>query len=443
MEFREKAKNIFIDAYNAAIHEASPDVAIRKNMYLENGKLGLGQDEIFLNEIDHVYVIGFGKAATMMASVVEDILGDLIYKGVVVTKYNHSVPLKKINAFEANHPVPDQAGVDATQKIINLLKKTKENDLVISLISGGGSALLVHPRQGITLEDKQKVTQLMLKNGVPIEKMNVVRKHLSAVKGGQLARLALPARVYSFIISDVIGDKLESIASGATTPDPSSFLEAEEIFKDYSIWEDLSPEFKDWFQEQILNPEAETPKPGDPNFSKVKNMIIANNQGALQAVKHLAKKNGYAPIILSSSVEGEAKEIARFYGAIAKEIRFSNQPISPPACIIAGGETTVNVTGTGKGGRNTEMVLAILNDLRDLGNTAFCSVGTDGNDGPTDAAGSFGFSDSLLRSESLRLNSKEFLKNNDSYSFFKQLGDLYCPGASGTNVIDIQILLVD
>jgi glycerate 2-kinase len=443
VDFKDRAKKFFINAYETAIHEASPDVAIRTNLKLENNKLGIGQEWISLKEIDHIYVIGFGKAAATMATVVEDILVDLIVEGVVVTKYDHSVPLKKIKVYEANHPVPDEAGVKATHEIINLLNKTSEKDLVISLISGGGSALLVHPRPGITLEDKQKVTRLMLKNGVPIEKMNVVRKHLSAVKGGQLAQLALPAPIYSFIISDVIGDKLEAIASGATTPDPSSFLEAEEILKDYSIWEEFSTEFKNWFQQQVSSPEAETPKPGDPNFSKVKNMIIANNQGALQAVKSLAEKNGYTPIILSSRVEGEAKEIARFYGAIAKEIRLSNQPLKPPACIIAGGETTVNVIGTGKGGRNTEMVLAVLNDLFGLGDTAFFSVGTDGTDGPTDAAGAFGFSDSLIRAENLQLNSKEYLKNNDSYSFFKKMGDIFCPGASGTNVIDVQILLVD
>ena len=254
--------------------------------------------------------------------------------------------------------------------------------------------------------------------------------------------MALPGRVYSSIISDVIGDKLESIASGATAPDTSSFFQAEEILQDYSIWEELSPEFRNWFQVESKNPDAETPKPGNPLFQKIKNIVVANNQKAISAIKNLAIEKGYNPLVLSSSVQGEAKEIARFYGAIAKEIRLSKQPVSPPACVIAGGETTVNVLGQGKGGRNTEMVLALLNDLENLGDVAFLSAGTDGTDGPTDAAGAFGFSDSSLRAKSLGLEIKEYLKNNDSYSFFAKLEDLFSPGPSGTNVIDIQILLV-
>jgi len=442
MDFRTRAKDFFTNAYYTAIKEASPEISIKKNLYFDGKQIGLGDEWISLQEINRIWVIGFGKASAAMAAVVEDIIGDSIHEGIVVTKYHHAVPLKKIKVFEASHPIPDEAGVDATNQIINLLKKTTEKDLVIMLISGGGSALLVHPREGITLQDKQKITDLLLRKGVPIEKMNIIRKHLSSVKGGQLARLALPARIFSFIISDVVGDKLESIASGATTTDPSSFQQAEEIFKDYSIWEELSSDFRMWFLKQMDDANAETPKPSDPKFDNVKNMIIANNQKALTAVKNFAIEHRYKPIILSSRVQGEAKEIARFYGAITKEIRLNSQPLSPPACVIAGGETTVNIMGNGKGGRNTEMVLASLVDLQNLGDAAFFSFGTDGNDGPTDAAGAFGFSDSLDRAQSINVHQKEYLKNNDSYTFFQKLDDLFCPGASGTNVIDIQVLLV-
>lgn len=442
MDFQKQTKSFFIDAYKTAINEASPAESIKKNMRLNEKMISLGSDQLLLSEIDKIWIVGFGKASAAMAVVVEEILGDLIHEGIVITKYGHSVPLKKIKLFEAAHPIPDEQGVKATSEMISLLEKTSANDLVIALISGGGSALMVHPRQGITLDDKQKIADFLLRKGVPIEKMNTVRKHLSSVKGGQLARLALPARVVSFIISDVIGDKLESIASGATAPDPSSFIEAERILHDFSIWNKLTPNFQNWFREESKNPDAETPKPGNQLFEKVKNIIVANNQKALETVKNLAQEFGYNPLVLSCSVQGEAKEIARFYGAIAKEIRQNNQPVSLPACVIAGGETTVNVLGTGKGGRNTEMVLAILNDLQNLGDVAFFSVGTDGNDGPTDAAGAFAFSDSRVRAERSGLDCTEYLKNNDSYSFFAKLDDLFCPGPSGTNVNDIQILLV-
>ena len=442
MDFRTEAKKFFTDAYYVAIEEASPEVSLKMNLRVKGDKIQLGSEWLSLHDIGKIWVIGFGKASAAMAEVTENILGDLIHDGVVVTKYEHAVPLKKIKIFEAAHPVPDENGVRATRQIIELLEKTGGKDLVIALISGGGSALMVHTRAGISLKDKQDITNLLLRKGVPIEKMNVVRKHLSAVKGGRLARLALPARVVSFIISDVIGDKPASIASGATTPDPSDFAGAEEILKDYKIWPELSPALRQWFLNQRKNPAAETPKPGDPLFSKVKNIIVANNQKALLAVKELAHRNGWEPLVLSSSVQGEAGEIARFYGAIAREIRLSGQPLPPPACIIAGGETTVTVTGDGKGGRNTEMVLAVLKDLAGLGDAAFFSVGTDGTDGPTDAAGAFGFSDSLNRAASLGLQWKGFLKNNDSYSFFKKIDDLFSPGASGTNVIDIQVLLI-
>ena len=442
MDFRSEAKEFFMDAYYRAVEEASPEISIKKYLHFDGEKIVFGEDGILLKDIDRIWVVGFGKASATMASVVEEIFGDIIHEGIVVTKYQHAIPLSSIQVFEASHPIPDLAGVQATNRIIKMLNKTSTNDLVVMLISGGGSALLVSPRPGIKLEDKQAITSLLLRKGVPIEKMNIIRKHLSAVKGGQLACLAFPARIFSLIISDVIDDKLEAIASGATTPDPSSFQDAKAIFDDYDIWGELSDDFKTWFMGQMSTAMAETPKPGDPQFRKVTNMIIANNQKALVAVQRLAVERGFTPLILSSSVQGEAKEIARFYGAIAKEIRSRSQPVSPPACIIAGGETVVNVFGTGKGGRNTEMVLASLVDLEHQGDVAFFSVGTDGTDGPTDAAGAFGFSDSLQRGNLLGLHQKEFLKNNDSYTYFDKLQDLFSPGASGTNVIDLQILLV-
>jgi hydroxypyruvate reductase len=439
---REILRKNLTEIFSGALQAVLPDKAVKRHLSLEGSVLRIGSHEVGLDHVRRILVVGFGKASAAMAREVENILGERIDAGVVVTKYGHGLPLKRIRVMEAGHPVPDENGVRATREILDLVDSAARDDVLLCLISGGGSALMVQPREGLTLADKQQVTQLMLRGGVPIEEMNIVRKHMSAVKGGQLARLAMPARVFSLIISDVIGDLLESIASGPTAPDPSSFADAVDVLQRYEIWNELPETVRQWFEKAAGEPKAETPKPGDPLFDRVENLIIASNRSALQEAEQLAAKKGFNTLVLSSSVKGEAREIAHFFGAIAREIRQTGQPLPTPACVLAGGETTVTVRGDGKGGRNTEMALAILEDLQGLGKAAFLSAGTDGTDGPTDAAGAFAFPDSLERGRQKGLEWRHFLRNNDSYSYFDRLGDLLRTGPTGTNVMDLQILLV-
>jgi glycerate-2-kinase len=377
-----------------------------------------------------------------MAQVVEEILGDRITDGLVVTKYEHGLPLRRIRQVEAGHPIPDAAGVGAVRKMRELLEGLDEKDIVICLISGGGSALWPAPAEGITLEQKQEVTAVLLRAGATILELNAVRKHLSAIKGGQLAAWAAPARVFSLIMSDVIGDPLDFIASGPTAPDTTSFSEALSIVQKYRVGVPAS--VTERLQAGADGRIPDTPKPGDPLFRNVENLIIANNRLLVDAAAAKATALGFGTLILGTEVQGESRDVAGFFAAIAREIDSTGNPVAAPACVLAAGETTVTVRGKGLGGRNQEMALAwaLALGTRPIRRPCcFASVATDGSDGPTEAAGGIVDPSTIQRAVDLGLVPQRYLVDNDSLSFLKATGDLIVTGPTQTNLMDLQILL--
>jgi len=395
-----------------------------------------------LLEYKNIYVIGAGKASAAMAQAVEEVLGERIKAGEINVKYNHALPLDIITLNEAGHPVPDEAGFKGTQRIIKILEKTGEKDLVLCLISGGGSALLPYPAEGITLDEKRQLTQILLESGATIHEMNVLRKHVSCVKGGKLARLAYPATLVTVILSDVIGDDLDSIASGPTVPDRSTYADCLRILHKYSVRNNIPEAVLDHFEKGARGLIEETPKADDPAFEKTQNVIVASNSLAVQAAESKADELGYNSLILSSYIEGETRDVALVHAAIAKEILKTGEPVSKPACVISGGETTVTIRGKGKGGRNQEFVLAAAIAIDGLENVVILSGGTDGTDGPTDAAGALADGRTVSRAANQGLDAQEYLRNNDSYSFFNPLGELLKTGPTFTNVMDLQLVIV-
>ena len=435
-ELRSSARQI----WEAALDAANPATCIHKNLKIHNNVLSVGDRELRID--GKLIVIGAGKAASRMAQVVEEMLGTRITGGLVVTKYEHALPLQRIRQVEAGHPIPDEAGVGAVREMLELLKGLRAEDIVLCLLSGGGSALWPAPAEGITLAQKQEVTSLLLRAGATILELNAVRKHLSSIKGGQLAARAAPARLVSLIMSDVIGDPLDFIASGPTAPDTTSFPEALAIIQKYAVAVPAA------VTERLLagarGQIPDTPKVGDPLFRNVDNLIIANNRLLVDAAARKASALGFKTVILGTEVEGEAKDVAGFFAAIAKEIGRSGNPVSPPACVLAAGETTVTVRGRGLGGRNQEMALAWAIAMASRATAipcCFASVATDGSDGPTDAAG--GLVDPLTsrRAVDLGLVPSRYLMDNDSRNFLKATGDLIVTGPTQTNLMDLQILL--
>lgn len=378
-------------------------------------------------------VVGAGKAAAAMARAVEQAWdGDL--EGLVVTRYGHSVPTEQIEVVEASHPVPDQAGVEASRRILDTVSGLTEDDLVLCLISGGGSALLSLPADGITLEDKQAVTNELLRCGATITEMNCVRKHLSAIKGGRLAMACHPARVVSLVISDVPGDDLSSIASGATVVDPSSYDDALAVIEKYDM--DVPQSVRDLL---TAKPD-ETPKPGDARLDKVETILIATPQMSLEAAAQVAEAAGFTPMILSDRIEGESRDVAAVHAAIAQQVLAHGQPLKTPAVILSGGETTVTIRGKGgRGGRNTEFLLALAIWLDGQERVHAIACDTDGIDGSEDNAGAVIGPDTLQRGP----DAKAYLANNDAYSYFDKLGDLVVPGPTLTNVNDFRAIVIE
>jgi hydroxypyruvate reductase len=360
----------------------------------------------------------------------------------VVTKYNHAVPLDKIQVIQAGHPVPDEAGYNGAQKIVRFLEQMGEKDLVFFLISGGGSALFPYPYEGLTLEDKQEVTKVLLDVGANIHEINCLRKHLSQVKGGRLAKCANPATLISLVLSDVIGDDLDSIASGPTVPDHTTFEDCLKILDKYQIIQRIPPAAAELLQKGAGGEIQETPKPGDPVFERTQNLIIGSNILAVEAAEKAAKKMGYNTLILSTFIEGETRDVARVHAAIAREIRSTGNPINRPACVLSGGETTVTIRGQGKGGRNQEFVLAAAMEIEGLTDVVVLSAGTDGTDGPTDAAGAVAEGATVARARESGMDPGQHLRKNDSYPLFKALDDLVITGPTYTNVMDLRVVLV-
>jgi hydroxypyruvate reductase len=431
---RRQALRIF----QAALRAAEPVEAVLQHVRREKEVLIAGQQRYRLSAFENLYVIGTGKASARMAEAIERLLGARISGGLVNTKHNAGARLRRIEINECGHPIPDRRGVAGARRIARIASEAGPDDLIVCLISGGASALLPLPAPPVTLAEKQAVTRLLLHCGASIHEMNCVRKHISRIKGGQLARLAFPATLLTLMLSDVIGDDLDVIGSGPTTPDSTTFQDARAIFEKYRLWTKLPGTVRDL----ISSAAGETPKPGDKIFRKTRHVIVGSNAMAVNAAAEEAQRLGFNPLVLSTHVEGEAREVARVHAAIAKEIRASGRPVSTPACVISGGETTVTVRGKGLGGRNQEFALAAALAIAGLRDTVILSAGTDGVDGPTNAAGAIADGTTVARAEALGLKAAAFLANNDSYHFLDALGDLIETGPTGTNVADVQIILV-
>lgn len=446
-EMRKIAKTIFLKS----ISSVDPYQRLKKNLHIDQNRFiikekGLPEKVFDLNQFEKIYLLGTGKASCSMAQAIEELLGERITKGLITTKYGHSLPLKFLKfteVIEAGHPLPDAKGIEGAQKIRKILKESGSKDLILFLVSGGGSALLPLPVNGITLEEKQRLTQLLLACGADIKEINTVRKHISQIKGGWVARWAYPSTLITFILSDVVGDPLDMIASGPSVPDPSTFEDAWEILEKYDLTEKIPFSIKDHLLRGKEKKIEETPKPGEKAFRKVTNLIIASNFLALREAEQEAKKLGFHTLLLSSSIVGETRDVARFHGAIAREIVLTNHPIPKPACILSGGETTVTLQGSGLGGRNQEFCLAGAFEIDGLERVVLLSGGTDGTDGPTDAAGAISDHTTLQRARWMGLDPMAYLRNNDSYHFFEKLGDLLITGPTRTNAMDVRILLVD
>lgn len=405
-----------------------------------------------LSEFGHVVVAGLGKASAVLARGLESILGGRIEDGFVVTKAIAGAPCRRIRLAEAGHPVPDDRSAAAGRDMLRLAEKVRryeaegERALVIVLISGGGSALLSVPAEGISLADKADTTKLLLASGATIQEMNAVRKHLSAVKGGRLAQAFAPASVLSLVLSDVMGDNLDAIASGPTVPDPSTWETAYKALVAHDVWDAIPASVRKAVEAGLSGRLSDTPKPGSPVFDHVKTVLVGNNMLALRSAEEEAHRRGYNTLLLSSRIVGEAREVAKLFVSLAGDLAQYGVPLARPACILAGGETTVTLKGSGLGGRNQEMALAVLSAL-DPGQPGhdrmvFLSAGTDGNDGPTDAAGAFASVALLKKAQASGVDPLAALENNDSYHFFSGIGGLLKTGPTGTNVCDMQILIV-
>jgi glycerate 2-kinase len=416
-----------LQIFRAALDAADPEQAVLRHLKFDGRALLAGHRRYRLSLFDRIRVIGAGKAAGAMARGVERLLGARISDGIVNVPDGCAVRLRNIMLHECGHPVPDQRGVDGARRIAAIARDSGPRDLLLCLISGGASALMPLPAERVTLAQKRGITRRLLACGAAIHEINTVRKHLSQIKGGHLARLAYPATVVTLILSDVIGDDLDVIGSGPTVPNRSTVADAAAIFRKYG-----------------LRPLAlrETPNPGDPVFDRVQNLIVGSNRQAIDAAARKARALGYRTIVLSTFVEGETRDIALMHAAIAKEILSSGRPARPPVCLLSGGETTVTVRGKGLGGRNQEFVLAAAIALEGFGSVTIFSAGTDGIDGPTDAAGAIADASTIPRARKLRMDARTFLDNNDSYRFFDRLGTLVKTGPTGTNVMDVRILLV-
>ena len=437
MNLRKQAMAIL----HAALKAADPVEAVLRHLRIKDGALIAGKRRYALKNFRRVLVIGAGKAGAPMALAVERLLGRRIERGLLNVKYGHVAKLRRVELNECGHPVPDEAGVLGAHRIAGMASEAAADDLVICLMSGGGSALLPFPAPPVTLADKQGTTRLLLESGANIHEINAVRKHISEIKGGQLARLAYPATVISLLLSDVIGDDLDVIGSGPTAADASTFGGAAAILRKYKIYDRVPGAVRARMEQGLRGEIAETPKAGDEALSRTQNLVVGSNALAVDAAAVKARELGFRTIVLSTFIEGETRDVARMHAAIARQMRVSGQPLRPPACVISGGETTVTLDGDGLGGRNQEFALAAAIDIAGLADTLMLSAGTDGSDGPTDAAGAIADGATVDRAAAKGLDAKDFLRRHDSYRFFDPLGDLIRTGPTNTNVMDIHIVL--
>ncbi len=441
MNQRESALAIF----RAALAAANPRDAVARAMQRNGNTLHIAERTYDLTPIERVFVIGFGKASAAMAQAAETILGDKITRGWVTVKYGHTAPLTtgKIVLHQAGHPLLDENSLRGTAQILELLDHATANDLILCLISGGGSALLELPVADVSLGDLRATNDALLRSGATINEMNTLRKHLSQVKGGQLARRAGKAQVIALVLSDVIGSPLDTIASGPTAPDSTTFADARAVIERHNLRAQLPPSVSAHLDRGARGTIADTPKPSDALFARTQNVIIADNAIACQAAVAQAQALGYHALLLTTYLQGEARQVAQVFASIAKEIARADRPVARPACVIAGGETTVTIQGNGKGGRSQEFALAAALALDGMNQVVVLSGGTDGNDGPTDAAGAIADGATVARAQAQGHNARDFLDNNDAYHFFAPLDDLLITGPTNTNVNDLIVMLVE
>ena len=416
-----------LSIFRAALAAANPADTVRRHL-----------ERVDVSRFRNVYVVGAGKAGASMAAAAERVLGRRITAGCVNVKDPGAVRLRRIELRPCGHPVPDRRGEEGARRIRQIAEAAERRDLVVCLISGGASALMPLSAPPVTLGEKQAATELLLRSGASIHEINTIRKHISLLKGGQLARLAAPARLEALLLSDVIGDDPGVIGSGPATPDATTFADALRILDRYRIRASVPASLRERFEQGARGEIPETPKPADPSFARVRNVVIGSNRLALAAAARRARQIGFRTLVLSSEIQGEAREVARVHAAIAREIALRGQPVRAPACVITGGETTVTLRGDGLGGRNQEFALAAALDISGLTETVVFSAGTDGTDGPTDAAGAFADGSTVSR----KPDALAYLERNDSYHYFESLGDLVETGPTHTNVMDVQLILV-
>ncbi|WP_292471218.1 glycerate kinase [Methanolobus sp.] len=432
------------DAYlimTEAIAAVEPSSCVYRAVKKEGDSVIINSASYELSNYNNIYVVAFGKAAISMSKAIEDILGASLTSGIAVTKHGFGGDLAKMKVYEAGHPIPDNDSIAAGKTIHGFLEKTGPNDLIFFLISGGGSALVTYPRKGVSITDVVKLTDGLMRAGATIDELNTIRKHLCAVKGGGLAKMAYPSESISLILSDVVGDPFDVIASGPTVPDTSTFAEFSEITGRYNI--NLSLAVAGLLEDGLEGVIEETPKSGATVFEKTSHYLVGNNALALHEARTKASELGYNTMFLSSSIIGEAKEVAKVFAAIAREERLREDPLPLPACILAGGETTVTMKGKGDGGRCQEMALSFGIEVSDLEGVLLLAAGTDGNDGTTDSAGAFADGDTVQRGKDLQIDARHELYTNNSHYYFKETGDLIVTGPTGTNVMDIYIILID
>jgi len=437
------ARRRYLDILQAALQAVDPYQAVRDHLHVENGVLWAGRERLTLAQFRRILVVGAGKGGAPMARAVEDVLGTLLTAGLVVVKHGHRSPTERIEIIEAGHPIPDKAGIAAGARVLDLVASAGKDDLVLALISGGGSALLEAPA-GITLPDLQGMTDTLLACGATIHEMNCLRKHMSYVKGGQLARVASPATLVTLVLSDVVGSPLDVIASGPTVADTSTWTDAWAVVEKYALTEVLPNAVTTRLQAGVRGELADTPKPGDPIFERVVTQIVGDNRVAALAACQRAQEFGYHTLLLTTYLEGEASTVAGLAVALAREIVASGQPVAAPACLILGGETTVRLgNASGKGGRNQELALAAAIGVAGRPQITIAALATDGNDGPTDSAGGLVDGETVALGRQAGLDAGTRLQRHDAYPFLQTTGDLLRCGPTRTNVNDLVLVWVE
>ncbi len=443
-------RTTLVALYEAGLRRVDPQAMVVDQITVDGSTLTASGDggpvRLDLDRFREVRLIGVGKASAAMGRGVEVVLGKRLAGGVVVTKLGHAGSgLRRARLLEADHPVPGGQSVAAGHALAAECRRAAADTLLVSVISGGGSALLTAPAEGLTLADKQETTRLLLSAGATIGELNCVRKHLSALKGGRMAALMYPATSLNLILSDVVGDRLDTIASGLTAPDPTTFADAAAILQRYRLWQAAPAAVRALIEAGRSGAVADTPMADHRAFANTSNLLLGSGRAAVAAAAGAARRRGYETLVLSTQLTGEAREIAHVFYALARDLHSSRLALRLPACIVAGGETTVTVTGGGRGGRCQEMALAFLAQMADDADppmrATFLAAGTDGNDGPSDAAGAFADYAALADADHLDLRSA--LADNDSYGFGSAAGTLFTPGPTGTNVADLYLLTVD